>query len=638
MKQVSVKNRILLKVLAVAMVICYLLSSGLSVSAATGPLVTLEKSMDITIIVGYDTEKPVVVFNAPNGKKYEKPEDFDQVIEGDNATYYCISNASSGDWTVDYEKGKNQEITIDVLPWHKNISIENAYFSASPEAGMKVPKVIGGITVNYGNNYYRYIITAVQLDADENITTRIKLCDGSGSAGGEENFAFYPEMLMDGDYRLMVEVYGEDGTGVEVRDSMLLENTLSISGNTAAGKDECLYIECNVTDGTVDIHFDASAQECNCDEFALMIVQGDAKQYLAAQSYYDRVFDDHILFDPADGDITVQINAKDRDAGFISWSKTFKPELPISLEIETAEITNGQNAVIKFDAGSSEYPGRIILNEAQTEIVWRGSSTAQVSLESMATNDLTIQVEDGNVCYTETKVISVDTMPPYIDIYGATDSMVTSESTVRFAGKTDAGELSCNGEKIACEADGSFSYIGKMDEDEKTFTFEASDSAGNITARSIHVTKKGLVKTNGTRKKDNGIKPLLFTIGISMFLALFTAGLTTLLMKRNEKKGRAVKTVPTVIFSFAVSMICCFIGAGIWQLIMHFKAGKDLSGSSFIDLLKKTPLSEVASKIDEKKEYLASSIISFSAAAFLIIILVIVSIIKKKAAKKTVQA
>ena len=123
-----------------------------------------------------------------------------------------------------------------------------------------------------------------------------------------------------------------------------------------------------------------------------------------------------------------------------------------------------------------------------------------------------------------------------------------------------------------------------------------------------------------------------------MFLALFTAGLTTLLMKRNEKKGRVVKTVPTVIFSFAVSMICCFIGAGIWQLIMHFKAGKDLSGSSFIDLLKKTPLSEVASKIDEKKEYLASSIISFSAAAFLIIILVIVSIIKKKAAKKTVQA
>ncbi|MBQ6231186.1 MAG: hypothetical protein IJJ74_08740 [Eubacterium sp.] len=631
MKHTSVNKRIFIRALAAMMVAAAFLLGSLKAFAAVGPLVTLESSMDITIIVGYDTEKPQVVFVSPSNKRYEKAEDFDEVIEADMATYYYISSASSGDWTVEYEKGKNKEITIDVLPWHKNISIEKFSFTTQAADDKPLPEINGALTVNYGNNFYKYIISAVKQDADGNITNRIELYQGSGYGSSEETFSVYPELLMDGEYTVQAEVYGEDGTGVEVRDSVIAEDKLTITGNTAQGKDECLEITCNITDGTVDIDFDSSAQECRCDEYAFIVLQGDV--HIAEQLYTEENFSEHIIFDPADGDITVQINAKDRDTGYISWSRTFKPVLPISLEIETEELTNAQTAIVSFDAGEGQYPGSIMLGEEKTDIVWNGKNTAQIALHNLETNELVVRVEDNNVCYYVTKTISVDTMPPYIDIYGAESDMVTSEDSVKFVGKTDAEELSCNGEKIDCAENGSFSIVRKMDEDEKEFIFEAADSAGNITKRTIRVTRKSYIEA-GKKKEKKGIMPLLITMGIAFLMAALTAGLSILLIKRKEKKGVAVKPVPAVIGSFAVSAAVTLIGVGVWQLIMHLKLVKELTGENFVKLLKNSTMTEVAAKIDDKKNYLTSSIISFSVAAGLIIILIVISIIKKKAQKK----
>ena len=196
-KKDYIKNPVLAAFIS-AMMVCIFIFNGLRVSAATGPLVTLERSMDITIIVGYDTEKPAVAFIAPNNKRYEKPEDFDQILEGDKTTYYCISGASSGDWTVEYEKGKNQEITIDVVPWHKNISVDSFSFTTEQKDDKPLPYINGKLNVTYGNGGYNYILSAVILDADGNITNSIKLCDGRGRSGDECDFSTYTDILPDG--------------------------------------------------------------------------------------------------------------------------------------------------------------------------------------------------------------------------------------------------------------------------------------------------------------------------------------------------------------------------------------------------------------------------------------------------------
>lgn len=49
-------------------------------------LVSLDRNKDITIIVGYDTEKTKVTFISPSGKRYEKEEDFNQVADDEKST------------------------------------------------------------------------------------------------------------------------------------------------------------------------------------------------------------------------------------------------------------------------------------------------------------------------------------------------------------------------------------------------------------------------------------------------------------------------------------------------------------------------------------------------------------------------
>lgn len=49
-------------------------------------LVSLDRNKDITIIVGYDTEKTKVAFISPSGKRYEKEENFNQVADDEKST------------------------------------------------------------------------------------------------------------------------------------------------------------------------------------------------------------------------------------------------------------------------------------------------------------------------------------------------------------------------------------------------------------------------------------------------------------------------------------------------------------------------------------------------------------------------
>ena len=122
------------------------------------------------------------------------------------------------------------------------------------------------------------------------------------------------------------------------------------------------------------------------NEYVLIVTQEKSEDYLALQNYNDETFTDHILFDPADGNITVQINAKAGKGKYLTWSRTIIPEMPISASIDTPEITNELNAVISFDAGEQVYYGRLIIGNKSKELQLSGSNKIQIILEPMEVN------------------------------------------------------------------------------------------------------------------------------------------------------------------------------------------------------------------------------------------------------------
>lgn len=601
--------------------------------AEKAELATLEQDSDITIIVGYDTEIPKIVFISPDDEKYESDEQFDSVQKADKQIYYNIADARRGTWLVEYDKGKNKEITVDVLPWHRGITAKAFSFETEAADDKPLPYVKGKITADYGENRYNFIISAAVVDADGNIQNRIECYEGSAYGSDEYEFSFYPDLLPDGEYVLMAEVYAYDNTETEVRDTITATGKkLVIQGNTDAGESSCISIFCNITDSMADISFDASAQEIYCDEYVLMIYQGDSSNFLSKQQFYESQFTDHVIFEPDGGDITVQVNAKERYGSYISWSKTFKPEMPISLSIETPEITNELNAVVDFDAGENTYQGNIILGENTKRVQFNGKNKFQVSLETMDVNELEIQVTDDNVVYSINQRIAVDTIPPVIDIYGASDNMVCNDDKALFIGKTDAGTvLMCNNEKVELDADGNFSITMALADEVNDFRFEASDEAGNVTVRELHITRATVNKKIQHGKK--GWLTLIISIGISALFALIIGGVTIIVRNKNAKKGKTTNTIVTALITLAVTLSASFAGFGGLQLYWHTKKDNELSGVSLIEMLHSLSTSEIVSKMDVSRQYVYSSIISFGIAALIAVILV-VSLVVSKAIKK----
>ena len=461
----------------------------------------------------------------------------------------------------------------------------------------------------------------------------IEIGNGSGISGNDDEFSIYPDVLPDGEYYLISEVYAEDETGTEVHDTIEANGTFIIAGNTTDGDPGALKIMCNITDSFIDVSFDASGKDFNCDEYALIVTQEKSEDYLALQNYNDTTFTDHILFDPADGNITVQINAKAGKGKYLTWSRTIIPEMPISASIDTPEITNELNAVISFDAGEQIYYGRLIIGNKSKELQLSGSNKIQIGLEPMEVNELELQIDSNDVTYSINGRIAVDNIPPVIDIYGASGNMTTRENKVVFVGNTEAAALMCNGENITLEEDGSFTVTKEVFDGENDFKFEAVDAAGNNTVRNIHITKT----VNAGMKKEignNGFKIILLTLAGAVLFAVVLGVIAGSVSSRLERKGNKSKPFGVIFVAFMIMLSVLFMGLGIWQVYLHIQKKNEISGENLINLIQSVTTSDIASMIKVERAYLYNSFISFGIVLVCIIVIIIYTVLRSKLKKR----
>ena len=607
------------------------LAPSSKVNAESAVFLTLEERRDITIIVGFDTERPKVAFIDPSGDRYEAYEDFDAVMEADTKTYYNIAGAEAGDWTIEYDKGSNAEISVDVYPWHRSIAIQSltVELENTEEA---LPNINCTLSVDYPGGSYNYIISAVVMDQDGNITSRIKMEDGSVWGDDDYTVSVYPDMLPDGQYLISAEVWAEDDTGTEVRDAMIAQTAVNITGNTAEGEAERISVTYNVTDQYADIVFNGTDMDPRCDEFAIIVMQGDEK--ISERSFEDEEYTDHVIIDPDGGEVLVQVNGHQRDGGFVTWNVKFAPKMPVALSIETPATTNDLTAVVNFDAGEKEYQGAIKVGDKSTAVLWKGKDTVQVSLETLETNDVELDVTSDRVTYVMTQAITVDTIPPTIDLYGVTGDMKSTEEQALFTGQTDpSATLTCNGKEVELESDGSFSFVEELKDGANEFKFEATDKSGNVTSRNVKITKVDEIGGKEAKKKMSGLSVVL-TVLVMFVIAFGTAGIAILIMRRSEKRLGKSNAVSAVIKSIGIMAFLLFTGLGIWQLILHFNKKGDLEGPNLVEMLKKSTWTEIASEIDSSSEYLYSSFISFGIALLILILFIVFLVLGKKKRKK----
>ena len=575
------------------------------VLAAESELVTLDWYTDITVIVSYDVSEPRIVLISPSGDRYTSDSQYTLVERARGVVYYHIADAEGGTWRIEYDKGGNTKLDVEVVPWIRPINAVAITVGALEKNSYGELTLNGTLTVEYDGRY-NYDLYAVKLDDAGNITTKL-LLDESWSTGGEtETFNVSLKNVPDGEYHLYAEAYVQLESGAELQSCVQSNAKFTVDGNTATGDESCLTLACDLTENSLQIRFDGVDMEDRLTSAAIVVTQENVEDTLETATFSpDEVFEDSVLFDPADGVLTVQISGQGYSGKFYAWSRTVRPVLPLTIRFDTPEQTNAQNAAIFFDAGAEQFSGAIWRGESRQEVLFNGSGTMQVALEPMEVNELAVTVEQDGVSYRISHRVSVDSIPPSIDLYGVTDSMRTEEQSLLLVGQTESGAtLLCNGMQVALDERGGFEVEQTLADGENTIRFEATDAAGNRAIRTVTVTK-GVVgaaaettRQSGGERHTGGIPYVMigsFAGALLLFGALwFCAMLLRKKQKKTGEKRSPVLPLLAVFFGFA-SLVCA--GLAVWQMMTASRLTDALQGDSLVQLIKNQSVSDTAQQI-----------------------------------------
>jgi len=180
---------------------------------------TLYDTYNMTVVVVFDEEPPIVQFIAPNGS-YVDMENI-RYRHGGNFVQYFMPNAIPGTWQMAYDPLSNTEITTPYSVYMNHIFIRNFDTNISAEADEDISIKFEVSADDAGE--FNYELHAVFIAPDNGITDEILLVKGYGMLNEQLTLAVDIGELQDmGGFMLRLTVYVQYGQAA-IRDTAWLD-------------------------------------------------------------------------------------------------------------------------------------------------------------------------------------------------------------------------------------------------------------------------------------------------------------------------------------------------------------------------------------------------------------------------------
>jgi hypothetical protein len=228
--KVNGKTKFVLPAAAIcAAVICLGILITLSISPnsalpETRDIFTLYSQYNMTVVVVFDEELPVVQFIAPDGSAVDMENI--RYRSGSNFIQYFLPNASPGVWRMAYDPLSNAEISTSYAVYMEHMFIRNFEAAAvrSENGNMSVTFEVSAD--NPGE--FNYELHAVFTAPDNSIADEILLVRGYGMLNEMLSLAVCTEKIRDkGGFMLRLTAYIQHGQAA-IRDSAWLDFRLSV--------------------------------------------------------------------------------------------------------------------------------------------------------------------------------------------------------------------------------------------------------------------------------------------------------------------------------------------------------------------------------------------------------------------------
>lgn len=544
-------------------------------------LITLEEKTDIIILVGYENDQPAIRIIGPDNTEYSHDDDYTVVARTQGLDYYCIADAAAGKWFIDCDKKNNETVSIDVNRWYRSISIES--FSYERKQDNISAKIYVKSDTNLNYDWYLY---AAVKDADGVVTGQKELKKAWGSSNEEVSTNASIQGLPAGDYYLISEVVYEYSDGTEVSDKWEAEEPISVKENSQT-EDADFITTLNLTNHLLSVDWSNLEEK---GSFIAAIIQGDEaeplyyEKYESGESSCEAFIDFETAVNPK-----VVLTPLNYDGSYDrQYTRTVPLDPGVEISVDTESVTADQMMTISYNTNGKEVPLELTINGKKQEYRLNGDGTVSTLLEDMEENEIELRYHTEENCYYRMNyTITVNSLPPFITLYGISDSIVTEEAAIPLAGVAEhAAELLVNGKAVELAEDGTFYTEVQITNQDKTIEFVGISENGVRAVKTIEVIHgKGERAPATSLNKDSWSPiPFLTSFGTALILGFFLIFLGVM-MNRHMSNGKLIFRMVTAFLIIGVItgiMVCvyCFV---------RFKSVESqISGVNLVSVLKES--------------------------------------------------
>ena len=495
----------------------------------TTTLAEMKQEGELIAVFTFDKEKPSITLVSPSGDKYTESSSGIEFAEGDNWCTFKITDAETGIWTVEYDRGENTEFDFSVTNGTEAIAIQNFTVNniSGTEAEVSFLSEMGSITEEYN-----YIISAV---IGEDSGAR-ELASGKAVLGEQTDLKVDLSKLSSySGYKLLLEVYYEGAT--EVSDAVYSDSFSYANPNEGESvSDFKLYVDS--AQGSVRVDWGEFA-DYRADGYAVICYADDNKDEPVYTS--DLMTETACEFSYPFDTMKIEVELYKSTDSVLSKaiSKTIDFENGEYLKINTEDVTNSAQAEIAYNAANDAIL-RVVVNEEEAiEYNISGQSTAGISL-SQGTNSFYCEFEGENgIIYTASKEIYVSNITPEIILYENLSGKSFDKGTITVSGKAvNASKVTVNGNEITLSDNGEFSFEAEIKEKINNYLVEAESVTGNITNQNVELKLKS---ANGSILSNSSYLPLIVSLCASAVIIIL--GFVFLKNNPNSKVKGASKSI-----------------------------------------------------------------------------------------------
>lgn len=513
-----------------ALIICAILLISEMIFTAfadesTANLFNYDKAQDVAVIIEYEHNDISFTITSPSGQKIDKNTDTDNitVFAGSTSTTVFIGGAEAGQWTITYDKGSNDHLTVRSVVQNSDFWITSFNMGSLSEEALPVTFNVSGAE----NTSYKYSVMAA---TDKDTLNGKELAHGRGKTGEEVSVNVSLSGLSTYDEYYLLLYVSYDDNGSEIFDYAYSD---SFSYTNPKAPESIDGVDITILHDSKSITADWSHHIKYGIRSVYVEYYLDNELISASEYPTSDGKSGFFTYDDESQSVLFKISIRD-NSGLVSalseFSVDIAPDNSLKLTLPESGIAGSDTWTFDYTGADNTEVSFTVNDKTETRTL-DGDGSSFITLPDTRNTIMVSYTDKNGYIHNYNRMANISVITPSLSLSHNIDGITTTNDFIIISGVTNCTEVTVNGNK-AQVTDGIFTYTLELDKGENSVLIEAfSGEVGTSLTATVTRESESILASDSIYSK---LLPLIVGLVISVAGIILIIVLTK---KRSNKKN-----------------------------------------------------------------------------------------------------